>query len=134
MGLVEDQSTKHIHTALLIPDGYVEEHELSVDSLVSPLKENQREREREVEKNVLGFLCLQVFTEPDRMAFLLMFVTLLHLITLAMLFIATMEKVQSFLIIPVLFLVLNFIHIHTHTVQCNNHKLLHYIAVLVDVG
>lgn len=41
--------------------------------------------------------CLQEFTEPVTMAFLLMFVTLLHLVTLAMAFIATMEKVGSFL-------------------------------------
>lgn len=34
-------------------------------------------------------------TESTKMAFLLMFVTILHLVTLAMLFIATMEKVSQ---------------------------------------
>lgn len=42
--------------------------------------------------NLICFVCL-FFGRELKMAYLLMFVTLLHLITLAMLFIATMEKV-----------------------------------------
>lgn len=60
--------------------------------ILSPLGEDQRE---ELDGKMFSELlfCLQGFTELVTMAFLLMFVTLLHLITLAMVFIATMEKV-----------------------------------------